>query len=104
MVFSSSMIIQVMMRWLRGELTTGEWYSIQRCEDGEWHRLDELIDGVWKEVEYHIPNGETAVFPTNWKIWFGELPSGEYRIVKEVYFHSEERIDTYYLAAEFEIN
>ena len=45
-----------------GELTTGEWYSIQRCEDGE------------------------------------------YRIVKEVYFHSEERIDTYYLAAEFEIN
>lgn len=87
-----------------GELTTGEWYSIQRCEDGEWHRLDELIDGIWKEVEYHIPNGETAVFPTNWKIWFGELPSGEYRIVKEVYFHSEERIDTYYLAAEFEIN
>lgn len=86
------------------EISTGEWYSIQRYEDGEWHRLDELIDGIWKEVEYHIPSGETAVFPTNWKIWFGELPSGQYRIVKEVYLHLENRIDTYYLATEFKIN
>lgn len=86
------------------EIGTGEWYSLQRYEEGEWHRLDELIDGIWKEVEYRIPDGETAVFPTNWKIWYGELPSGQYRIVKEVYYHSEERIDTYYLSTEFEIN
>ncbi len=86
------------------EIGTGEWYSIQRYEDGEWHRMGELIDGIWKEVEYRIPNGETPVFPTNWKTWYGQLPSGQYRIVKEVYYHSEERIDTYYLSTEFEIN
>ena len=86
------------------DISTGEWYSLQRYEDGEWHRLDELIDGIWKEVEYYIPSGETAVFPTNWKTWFGELPPGEYRIVKEVYVHSEESIDTYYLATVFKIN
>ncbi len=86
------------------EIGTGEWYSLQRYEEGEWHRLDELIDGIWKEVEYRIPDGETVVFPTNWKIWYGELSSGQYRIVKEVYYHSEERIDTYYLSTEFEIN
>lgn len=86
------------------EITTGEWYSLQRYDDGEWHRLDELIDGIWKEVEYHIPNGETAVFPTNWKTWYGELPPGEYRIVKDVYLHLDNRIATYYLAIEFEIN
>ena len=86
------------------EIATGEWYSIQRYEDGEWHRLDELIDAVWKDVEYRIPNGETAVLPTNWKTWYGELSSGKYRIVKEVYLYLENRIDTNYLATEFEIN
>lgn len=84
-----------------GELTTGEWYSIYRYEDGEWHRLDELIDGIWHEVAYSIPNGKTAVFPTNWKTWFGELPPGEYCIVKEVYL--EDGFDRYYLATEFEL-
>lgn len=83
------------------EITTGEWYSIQRYEDGEWHRLDELIDVVWTAIEYCIPDGETTEFPTNWKTRYGELPIGEYRIVKEAYLHLEERIETYYLATEF---
>ncbi len=85
------------------ELITGEWYAIYRYEDGEWHRLDELIDGIWKEVAYSIPNGQTTVFPTNWKTWYGELPPGEYCIVKKVYLHLEDGVDMYYLATEFEI-
>lgn len=85
------------------ELDTGEWYAIYRYEDGEWHRLDELIDGIWKEVAYSIPNGKTTVFPTNWKTWYGELPPGEYCIVKKVYLHLEDSADMYYLATEFEI-
>ena len=86
------------------ELSTGEWYSIQRLEDGSWHRLDELIDGLWTDIEYRILDGETTELPTNWKTWYGDLPPGEYRIVKDVYLHLAGRIETYYLATEFEIN
>ncbi len=70
---------------------------------GIWCRLDELIDGLWKDVAYNIPDGETIVIPTNWKKWYGELPQGKYRIVKKVYVFSTKRMDTYYLATEFEI-
>ncbi len=85
------------------ELSTGEWYSIERFEDGTWKRLDELIDGSWTDVAYHIPNGKTTVLPTNWKTWYGELSHGKYRIIKKVYVSLTERMDTYYLATEFEI-
>ena len=43
-----------------GELTTGEWYSIQRCEDGEWHRLENM---VWRIAVRRISYCKGSVFP-----------------------------------------
>ncbi len=86
------------------DLQTWEWYDMQTWEDGEWRRLDQLADGLWTDVLYQLPAGESTVFPTNWKTWYGELPSGKYRIVKEIFENVAGRIDTHYLAVEFEIN
>lgn len=86
------------------DLKTWEWYDIQKWEDGAWHRLDQRTDGLWTDVLYQIPAGETTVFPTNWKTWYGDLPSGKYRIIKEIYQTTEDEIHTYYLAVEFEVN
>lgn len=62
------------------DLQTWEWYDMQTWEDGEWRRLDQLTAGLWTDVLYQIPTGESTVFPTNWKTWYGELPPGKYRI------------------------
>ena len=86
------------------DLKTWEWYDIQTWEDGEWHRLDQLTDGLWTDVLYQLPTGESTFFSTNWKTWYGELPSGKYRIVKEIFKTTADEIATYYLAVEFEIN
>lgn len=86
------------------ELSTGEWYCIQRFENGTWNDLEERTDGLSiNSIAYRIPNGETIVLPTMWKTWYGELPQGKYRIIKEVYVSLAERMDTYYLATEFEM-
>ncbi len=85
------------------DLQTWEWYDMQTWEDGEWRRLDQLADGLWTDVLYQLPAGESTVFPTNWKTWYGELPPGKYRIVKEIFETTADEIDTYYLAVEFEL-
>lgn len=43
-------------------------------------RLEQLT-----HVLYQIPAEESTVSSTNWKIWYGELLSGKYRIVKEIF-------------------
>ncbi len=85
------------------ELATGEWYCIQKKVDGAWYRMDERTDGIWEEVEYPVPDGKTTVLQTNWKAWYGELPAGKYRIVKEIYTSSSDRSAPQYVAAEFEV-
>lgn len=85
------------------ELQTGPWYEIQKLEDGVWQLVDTRVEIVLEDLAYRLPVGETTVFPTNWKGLYGELPSGEYRIIKEISVPRADRIETHYLAAEFEI-
>jgi len=65
--------------------------------------MDERTDGIWEKVEYPVPDGKTTVLQTNWKAWYGELPAGKYRIVKEIYTSSSDRSAPQYVAAEFEV-
>lgn len=85
------------------ELQTGPWYEIQKLEDGVWQLVETRVEIVLEDLAYRLPAGETTVFPTNWKGLYGELPSGEYRVIKYVSVPLADRIETHYLAAEFEI-
>lgn len=85
------------------ELQTGAWYEIQKLEDGVWQLVETRVEIVLEDLAYRLPAGETTVFPTNWKGLYGELPSGEYRVIKYVSVPLADRIETHYLAAEFEI-
>ena len=69
-----------------GDLQTGTPFYIEENKDGEWIALstNPLIDYAWTMEAYLInKNGETE-FDTEWKWLYGELPSGTYRITKEV--------------------
>ena len=85
-------------------LQTGAWFTIQREMDGVWYDLVPIAEVGWEQIAYIIPAGETTVLPVTWEYLYGELPTGEYRIVIEIQdWRAPGDFDTYYLADEFEI-
>lgn len=63
----------------------GEWYKIQRLADGQWVDVPTVIDNYAFNLMGYIPdaNGEVK-FTINWEWLYGKLPSGEYRLWKQV--------------------
>ena len=63
----------------------GEWYKIQRLTDGQWQDLPHIIDNAGFTMIGYLPdeNGQVK-FSINWEWLYGVLPSGTYRIFKEV--------------------
>ncbi|MBQ3134119.1 MAG: hypothetical protein IJC17_07625 [Clostridia bacterium] len=74
----------------------GEWYAIERETDGAWFAVDTVIDDYgFNDLGYMPnPNGELK-FSTDWKWLYGELPTGHYRLLKQV--------NRQYLSVEFDI-
>jgi len=72
-----------------GELSTGSWYRLDRLVDGEWTEVEYSYDEsqgelVWTSEAWLITMGSTTEWTVNWEWIYGELPSGTYRIAKEV--------------------
>jgi len=85
-------------------LQTGAWFTIQREVDGVWYDLVPIAEVAWEEIAYEISAGETTVLPVTWEYLYGELPTGEYRIVISIQdWRAPGDFDAYYLADEFEI-
>lgn len=63
----------------------GEWYKIEKNIDGKWCELDTIIDNYGFHLIGYTPdyNGEVK-FAVDWKWLYGKLPSGNYRILKQV--------------------
>ena len=63
----------------------GEWYKIQKLTDGQWQDVPHVIDNYAFTAIGYIPdeNGEVK-FTINWEWLYGTLPTGTYRIFKEV--------------------
>ena len=63
----------------------GEWYKIQRLTDGQWQDLPHIIDNAGFTAIGYLPNDMDEVrFEINWEWLYGKLPSGEYRLWKQV--------------------
>ena len=63
----------------------GEWYKIQRKTDQGWQDVAPVIkDSTFTAIGY-FPNGNGQVkFTIDWQWLYGQLPSGTYRLWKEV--------------------
>ena len=63
----------------------GSWYKIERETDGKWTEVKTVIDNYGFDLVGYLPdiNGEVK-FDVNWEWLYGQLPPGNYRIVKEV--------------------
>ena len=87
------------------ELNTGSYYVIQRKENGDWADVEYLpqeVDMAWTAEAWMIQKGSTTTWDVNWEALYGELPSGEYRIGKEITnFRATGDYDSEILCAEF---
>ena len=71
-----------------GELSSGSWYRIEKKEGDEWVEQP-YAPGIGDEVGWTgegwtIPDEGSVSFEENWSFLYGELPPGNYRIVKEI--------------------
>ena len=87
------------------ELTYGDWYEIQVYQDCNWYSMPLIIDNVgYHDIGYPVQGQSSSIWEINWSYFYGELPKGKYRIVKDILDIREPGDFTkYYIAAEFEI-
>lgn len=91
-----------------GDLQTGSYYLIEKHTEGKWQELDykdKDMEIGWTEEAWIIPKNQTVEWQVNWEWLYGELPSGDYRIGKEIMdFRETGDYDKKIYYAEFTIN
>ena len=65
--------------------TYGEWYKIEKNSNGKWIEVDTVIsDYGFNEIAYLTNEDGEVRFSIDWEWLYGELSSGNYRLLKEV--------------------
>lgn len=84
-------------------LRYGPDYSIEIKKNNDWYKIK--VSQPFHTILYYLDNNETAEYNINWSPYYGDLPKGEYRLVKNFYFENEENIksDDFYVTIEFTI-
>ncbi len=89
----------------KGTLEYGTPYRIEKQNNGKWEAVPYKIDNVsWTMQAFLLPLNQTTREEISWEWFYGNLPSGNYRVSKEFIDFTEggeHEKKTYY--AEFEI-
>lgn len=69
----------------KGDLQTGDWYSLEQKIEGEWIDVEPVQkDVAYHEIAYIIRKNDVTHLKEDWNFLYGTLPVGEYRIGKEI--------------------
>ncbi|MBQ2873177.1 MAG: hypothetical protein IJE89_04195 [Bacilli bacterium] len=85
----------------------GEPYYIEQEIDGKWSKIQTIHEMVFNLPAWGLESGKSVEISINWVYGYGQLESGKYRIVKEIFKSSSSNIDnsvSFNVYAEFEIN
>lgn len=77
-------------------------FSLEETIDGEWYVVNDVLGGKFEFADVGLgtePNS-TSDIPIDWRGIYGELDSGDYRIL----FNVGDEFDRHDLAAEFHIS
>lgn len=69
------------------ELNTGSFYGIQKLQEGQWADVEYLpqeYEIAWTSEAWIIQKEGTTEWNINWSWLYGQLPAGEYRMVKPI--------------------
>ena len=63
----------------------GRWYQVEREKDGQWYAVKPVIDNYGFDDMGYLPDAQGELkFVIDWQWLYGELPSGNYRLLKQV--------------------
>jgi hypothetical protein len=89
------------------ETDHGSYFRVEKYDNSEWNEVKQLElqgDLTWTDEAYPIPTDGFRDCVIDWSWLYGELTTGQYRIIKDIIdFRGTGDYDEYYLAAEFEI-
>ena len=90
---------------LTGQINTGTPYGIKMREGDTWVDAPLLReDIVWNTVAYPVPTGGELEQELNWSQLYGELPAGEYLLVKSFMdFRATGDYDTFTFSVPFTV-
>ncbi|MBQ7874106.1 MAG: hypothetical protein IJ306_02930 [Oscillospiraceae bacterium] len=102
---SSSEIALEIVNESKCEIGYEEYYSIEFSENGEWHKLKPKYEASFIEVAYILEKESTSTWGDSISRIYGELPQGEYRIIKHftIYGSENDQGEKCTLAARFKI-
>lgn len=84
-----------------------DYFEIEAEQSGTWYQLKQLDDpSKSNEKDCFIKPNERLTLEIDVKSFYGELPAGHYRLIKQFAFFESERdwdYDTYTLSCEFTI-
>lgn len=63
--------------------TYGQAYDLEQLTEGIWQEVPPRKEAVWKDIGYALKAGEPAEVTVKVDSLYGELPAGEYRLVKK---------------------
>ena len=72
---------------VKGKLSTGEWYYLQRLTEEGWSNLERIPEAeklYWALSAIPLPLGESTEVLVDWESLYGQLTPGQYRIGKDV--------------------
>jgi hypothetical protein len=85
----------------------GEAYLLEKKIGGDWYQVPYTTAGnhAVEDIGYGLGPSDMEEWDANWEQFYGELDTGEYRIVKEVLdFREAGDFDVYNLTAEFNLD
>lgn len=102
---SSSEIALEIINKSRCEIGYEEYYTLEFKENGEWHKLKPKHEASFIEVAYILEKESTSTWGDRISRIYGELPEGEYRIIKyfTIYGSENDPGEKCTLAARFRI-
>ncbi|MFC0015071.1 MULTISPECIES: immunoglobulin-like domain-containing protein [Allobacillus] len=82
-----------------------EDFLLEEEVEGNWYEVPTIVDEYgFAEPGYELPPSKTEEFTVDWESLYGNLDSGNYRIIKSMANVREPGdYDDYYLAAQFTI-
>lgn len=82
----------------------GDNYFVEVWSEDGWHTLETTGDAVFNLILHDLTVYEPHVLTCGWSGIYGELPAGEYRLVKEIFYADyPENKDSFYVTCEFTI-
>jgi hypothetical protein len=85
----------------------GSDYIVEKKFNDRWERVPDILDGhyAWTREPYELKGNSITELEIGWKVLYGELSSGEYRIVKNImYIRSAGDYDQFDTSVEFTID